>query len=172
MDKQVLFATVGAISGALITSLIAPYFLQSTARREARALALGKLMEVELSRWAGTSDLDDYRKRQTELRAALMIANGSKPIADNYAKMAAVARSFSDFDYEEQYESPESGVIPINISDVTNDAASLLSRSLWAPYILRPILRIKLRALLKEQMMVEASYEKDRRKHCWKGRII
>lgn len=172
MDNQVIFATVGAISGALITSLIAPYFLQAKTRRETRASALRKLMEVELSRWASSRDHELYRTSQIELRAAVLVANGSRPIADNYAKMAAVARSFSDANFEAENENPESGYIPTDIADAVNSAASLLSRSLWTPYLLRPLLLLQLRRIQSEQLKVKNKYVGTPRERHWDTRII
>lgn len=170
MDNQILFTSIGVVAGALITSLIAPYILQSTTRREAKAEALRKLMDVELTRWSD-SPHETYRKNQIELKAAVLIAGGSRTIVDYYTRIAAVARSFSDLDADDHHFSGEGG-IPTNIGECASDAASLLSQSLWFPYILRFIPRARLRGLKKKEDALKQKYKGKRGYSCWEVRII
>lgn len=167
MDYQILITTIGV---AFFTSLVAPYILQLNSRRQTKADALRKLMDVELTRWAGTPH-KTYRKNQIELKAAVLIAGGSRVIADYYAETAAVARSFSDLDHEDQYFDGEGG-IPTDIGECASEAASLLSQSLWVPYTFRFILRLKLKRLKEKRRQLKMSYSKDRGANCWKVRTI
>lgn len=170
MDNQLFFASIGAVVGAVITSLVAPYILQSSARRTARADALKSLLEVEMARWSGV-DHKKYRRKQIELKAAVLVSGGSRVIVDNYSKMAAVARAYSDLDVDDYYYNGEGG-IPVDIADCTSDAATLLSQSLWVPLVFRFIPRLRLRSLIKRQGELEKKYTEKRGESCWKVKTI
>jgi len=170
MNDQLLYTTIGAVMGTVITSLIAPYILQSSVRRTAKANALKCLLDVEMTRWA-SSDHKLYRRNQIELKAAVLVAGGSRAIVDNYSKMAAVARSYSDLDAEDNYYDGEGGM-PTDIADRASDAALLLSKSLWTPFAFRFIPLIKLKFLKRQQQKLQKQYTNQRGESCWKVRTI
>lgn len=170
MNDQVLIALLSAIGGSIITSLVSPYILQSSTRRSAKADALRKLLDVELARWAGESR-SQFRKHQIELKAAVLVAGGSRAIVDHYSRVATVARSFSDLDREDHYFEGEGG-IPVDVGESASSAASLLSQSIWSPYFLRFIPRIRLKKLIKLDKALQEKYKHDRGENAWSIRII
>lgn len=170
MNDQLIIALLSAVGGSIITSLVSPYILQSSTRRAAKADALRKLLDVELSRWAGESRAE-FRKHQIELKAAVLVAGGSRVIVDHYSRVATVARSFSDLDKEDHYYNGEGG-IPTEIADSVSSTASLLSQSIWSPYFLRFIPRLRLNTLIKLDKSLEEKYKKDRGGSAWTIRTI
>jgi hypothetical protein len=170
MNDQVLIALLSAIGGSIITSLVSPYILQTSTRRTAKADTLRKLLDVEISRWAGESR-GEFRKHQIELKAAVLVAGGSRMIVDHYSRVATVARSFSDLDKEDKYFDGEGG-IPLDIAESVSSAATLLSQSIWSPYFLRFIPRLRLKKLIELDKSLEKKYKKDRGGGSWTIRII
>jgi len=170
MNDQLIVALLSAVGGSIITSLVSPYILQSSTRRATKADALRKLLDVELSRWAGESRAE-FRKHQIKLKAAVLVAGGSRAIVDHYSRVATVARSFSDLDTEDGYYDGEGG-IPTEVSDSASSAASLLSQSIWSPYPLRFIPRLRLKALIALDKNLEEKYKKARGGSAWTIRII
>lgn len=129
----------GAIGGALISSVLGPYFTQSKERRQARADVLNALMQVEDTRWADQeTTYVDFRKAITTLKAAALVAGINSDITDTYTRLAAIARRTSQDNYEEAPdEEMASGAIPIELSDLTRDAAEVLITGIRRPFTSR-----------------------------------
>lgn len=169
-QNYIVVTAITAILASLITSLVSPFLLQSGLRRKARAEALRSLMEVEMTRWAGV-DHKDYRKKQIELKATVLVANGSRSIVDNYSRLAAISRSFSDLEMKDHYYDGEGG-IPTDIAECVSNAANLLSKSLWTPAILRPLNLLTLRKLITDQDKLKKHYRGKRGENSWNVRTI
>lgn len=127
----------GAIGGALISSVLGPYFTQSKERRQARADVLNALMQVENTRWADSdTTFIDFRKAVTTLKAVALVAGVNSEITDTYTRLASIARRTSQDDFDEATEEDiaTAGGIPVALSDLTRDAAEVLILAIRHPF--------------------------------------
>ena len=150
----------GALWGALISSLVAPYILQTKERRVIRAQALNAIFEVELSRWAEGTDYQKFRKDITTLRAAALVARVDRKMLEHYVYLAAVSRFCSDNDLAGDPEEEYRGMIPSELSNLTQSVAEDLTILLWHPLRSRPFKR---KHLAKRKHELESYREKTKK---------
>jgi len=131
----------GAIGGAIITSLIAPYINRTTERRKNRADVMEAIIQVESDRWAGKGNAkhSDFRRSIVILKAKAMIAGGiDSRIVNEYIEIAQIARKFSDADYypDGVFESdePTAGSIPASLSNLASGLAENLIEYVVKPF--------------------------------------
>jgi hypothetical protein len=137
-------ALMGAVGGAIITSLIAPYVLQNRDRRKARAEVLNSLLEVEQARWHDVSH-NFFRNKVAKLRASSLIAKSSREVTEYYIYLAGICRQYSEIDAK---EGPfKDGSIPGELGDLVKDAVELLTNILWHPWRTMPFRNKSLKKL-------------------------
>jgi hypothetical protein len=124
----------GALSGAVVTSIIAPLITQRGERRDVRAEVLRSLAAVERARWA-PSTFEELRAATVALRAAGLVAGANRAVLDRYVLLAAVGWRNST-DSHEELADPEmgGGVIDGGLANLIRDASTTLADHLWRPY--------------------------------------
>lgn len=141
----------GAVGGAIITSLIAPYINRTSERRKNRAAVMQAITQVEVDRWAGPNGASyiDFQKSVVNLKATAMIAGAiDARVVDEYIRVARVARAASDDDATGAKKTDRfAGSITTSLSDLASSAAEQLIAYVATPYWRRRFDRSTLRTM-------------------------
>jgi len=159
MNEYLSILLSGAVGGAIVSSLIAPYLNRYQERRKIKADVLKALMNVELSRWSSRKNsFEHYMKDIQELRASAMIARAHRPLIEFYVQASALARSGSDDDFESSKDNEFGGSIDTDVSEFVSDSAALLTDYLWHPHLSRLHLATRLQALRTTRAKLQKKY--------------
>lgn len=135
---------IGAIVGAVITSLLAPYLNQSSERRKIRSKVLDAISGIETSRWAAASSHKEFRDSVRALRSTALIARTNRELTEYYIYLVSVCRFNSERDQEDSPEQEFKGSIPSELSDFARETGDALVTCLWHPVRSRPFRSNKL----------------------------
>lgn len=125
----------GALGGALVSSIAAPYILRGPERRSTRAEVMKAVLRLERVRWAhhGGSTYHDFNAAIIDLKATAMIAGVDSKLVDKYTYLAAVARSASDEDLDRTSDVEYGGGISSSLSDLVRHSAKAVMFALRSP---------------------------------------
>lgn len=124
----------GALGGAIVSSVLGPWIVQSRDRREARADVLRQLALVERTRWADrTRSWDAFQDAARGLRASALVAGAPRALVDRYIRLATIARRMSERSAQAAPPEEGGGGIVVGLADLPRDAASRLTDHLWHP---------------------------------------
>jgi hypothetical protein len=91
---------------AIITSLLAPYILQSIERRKLKANVLSSLLDVEIARNAENGQTrEQFLKSTAELKTSAFFAKLDTHLIDDYIMIASVFRYTTEATYKISIES-------------------------------------------------------------------
>ncbi|MBL8160001.1 hypothetical protein JNJ66_06100 [Candidatus Saccharibacteria bacterium] len=139
MTTEPLNLLVGALGGAVVTSILGPYLMQSKDRRTARAKALNAMLEVEANRWHPVG-YDTFKLKVIKLRAAALIATTDRELVESYIYISAVAHNYSCSPDNEFNDDEHSGGIPVELAAAAREAGEHLTKVLWYPVRTAPLL--------------------------------
>lgn len=150
----------GALSGALVTSVLGPIVAQRRERRDTRADVLRAISTLETTRWA-PREWDDFRKGVSTLWAAALVANAPRALVAEYIQLAYVARRASERSWEELPDEEHSGGIPGDLASLTRDAAATVIDHIWHPHHRRLLTRRDLKRLATKTKVVKQKLRED-----------
>lgn len=114
----------GTVAGILLTSLVAPYMLDSKNRRKDRVQVLRSLFELEVSRNAiYVSSRLTYIKDEATFRAAALVANMDYDLIYTYIYLCRVSRKTTEMVNDLQAKSKK----PLTFPGVTSEFMDLIS---------------------------------------------
>ncbi len=162
MENNPTLILLSAASGAVITSLLGPYFTQARDRRGVRAEVLRAIVEVEGMRW-GDSDYIVLNKKLAALKAAGLIARADRNLVEYYASLALVSHRSGEKTHVGNNEYV--WLVPGELCNYIDDTIAALSLTLWHPVRTWPIRRIIFRRLKKREQTV-----RERKDIFWENR--
>lgn len=141
-----------ALAGLGVGGVIIGWAGAGKARREVRSAVLKALASTETTRWHGLADSRDYqhfRAALHELETAALIARIPRLAVQHYTVFAEAARHLSDDSFEDRDGDEELGAGGIDgyFARVVSDAAEIVTKLAWRPWISRLRYRMDLRRL-------------------------
>jgi hypothetical protein len=143
---------VVSLLGALgIGSVVGNYVGAGRARREVRSAVFKELAAVEGARWIGSTDTDwrAFRTAMHSVETSALVARIPRRAVQHYVVFAQAARQLSEESYEERGGDEDMGAGGINghFARDVSEAARILARLAWSPWLARLDLRWRLRKL-------------------------
>lgn len=168
MEQNLLYLIGGGIGGALITSIVGPYIVQSKDRRAARAAVLKAIMAVERAQWHET-DCATLHNRIAELKATALIARADRKLVDYYSRIAKVTyHSAEEHDIEDDGELI--WMLPATMTKFSGDTLEALVRTLWHPTKTRLLRGATLKKLQKQEVSVKKELDQQKISTQWDAR--
>jgi hypothetical protein len=153
----------GALGGAALQSVLDPLLGQRHLRRDLRANVVRAVARVEERRWA-TARQESFGEAVIELRTAALVAGLQREPMEAYVEIASGARALAERTAIRHDNEPalRGGLIPTEMGDLAQHAATLLVSIAWHPYRTRPLIRFRLASLESEKRLVTAELNENR----------
>ena len=118
--------------------MIGNYIGGGRARREVRGAVLKAIEATETTRWAPTI-YREFRTAYREVETAALIARVPRAAVRHYLVLAEAGLKLSDDSYEERDGDEEMGAGGIDgyFADVIQEAAEMITRLAWRPWLTR-----------------------------------
>lgn len=153
----------GALGGAALQSVLDPLLGQRHLRRDLRANVVRATARVEERRWA-TANQNSFGEAVIELRTAVLVAGLQREPMEAYVEIASGARALAERTAIRNDSEPalQGGLIPTEMGDLVERAATLLVSIAWHPYRTRPLVRFRLANLASDKRLVTEELNENR----------
>ncbi|OBG87857.1 hypothetical protein A5699_18470 [Mycobacterium sp. E802] len=161
------------VGGLGIGSVIGNYIGGGRARREVRGAVLKAIEATELTRWAPTI-YREFRTAYREVETTALIARIPRAAVRHYLVLAEAGRQLSDESWEERGGDEDFGAGGIDgyFADVIQEAAEMITRLAWRPWLTRLTLAKDLKSLrdqaqrfAAEERVIKSALAKGQRTH-------
>lgn len=156
----------GALGGAVVQSILTPWFGQRHERRDLRAGVARSLSAVERTRWAPRSK-EKFRRAVTDLRTAALVAGVNRPLIDHYVLFASAGRALSERSFLQNPDPEFGGAINVGLGDLISEAAAAVVDFTWHPWMRRATTRMVLARLSRRKAEVTRDLNERRASIDW-----
>jgi hypothetical protein len=139
------------VGGLGVGSVFGNYVGGGRARREVRGAVLKAIEAAETTRWAPTK-YREFRSAYRELETTALIARVPRAAVRHYLVLAEAAQRLSDESFEERGGEEDLGAGGIDgyFADLVQEAADVVTRLAWRPWLTRLRLSKELKGLREQ----------------------